>query len=64
MSMNNPLLIKNARAVNEGSISETDLLLRGGRIERIESNISAESSMDVLDAGGAWLLPGMIDDPT
>lgn len=62
MSMDKPLLIKNARAVNEGSISETDLLLRGGRIERIESTLSAEPSMDVLDAGGAWLLPGMIDD--
>jgi dihydroorotase len=62
MSMDKPLLIKNARAVNEGSISETDLLLRGGRIERIDSTLSAEPSMDVLDAGGAWLLPGMIDD--
>jgi dihydroorotase len=60
--MDKPLLIKNARAVNEGSVFETDLLLRDGRIERIDSAIAAESSMDLLDAGGAWLLPGMIDD--
>jgi len=60
--MDKPLLIKNARAVNEGSVFETDLLLRDGRIERIDTAIDADSSMDLLDAGGAWLLPGMIDD--
>jgi len=60
--MNTPLLIKNVRAVNEGSVTEADLLLREGRIERIESSIPADPSMEVLDAGGAWLLPGMIDD--
>jgi len=60
--MDKPLLIKNARAVNEGSAFETDLLLRDGRIERIDNAIGAEPSMDLLDAAGAWLLPGMIDD--
>jgi dihydroorotase len=60
--MNTTLLIQNARLVNEDSIVEADLLIRDGRIERIESSIAAKPSTEVLDAGGAWLLPGMIDD--
>ena len=60
--MNKPLLIKNARLVNEGTIFESDLLVRDGRIARIDPAIDADASMEILDAGGAWLLPGMIDD--
>jgi len=60
--MKNQLLIKNAKLVNEGSITESDLLVKNGRIERIAPGISADPPMDVLDAAGAWLLPGMIDD--
>ena len=61
--MNNPFLIKNARLVNEGEILEGDLLIRNGRIERIDNAIEAPAGAEVLDAAGAWLLPGMIDDP-
>jgi dihydroorotase len=60
--MKNQLLIKNAKLVNEGSIIESDLLVKNGRIERMAPGISADPAMDVLDAEGAWLLPGMIDD--
>ena len=60
--MKNSLLIKNARLVNEGAITEADLLVVDGRIARIESSLGADPSTQVLDADGAWLLPGMIDD--
>ena len=60
--MNQSLLIKNARLVNEGSIRNGDLLVRNGRIEKIDPSIAAEHSTEVIDAAGAWLLPGMIDD--
>jgi len=60
--MNKPLLIKNARLVNDGVVSEGDLLLRDGRIARIDAAIVGDASLEVLDAEGAWLLPGMIDD--
>jgi len=60
--MNRPLLITNARLVNEGTHSESDLLIRDGRIARIDPAINAEDSMEIIDAAGAWLLPGMIDD--
>ena len=60
--MNNSLLIKNARMVNEGNMTNGDLMIRRGRIEKIDSSIDADDSIPVLDAGGAFLLPGMIDD--
>jgi len=60
--MNNSLLIKNARMVNEGRTTNSDLLIRRGRIEKIDSSIEANDALPVLDADGALLLPGMIDD--
>ena len=60
--MNETLLIKNARMVNEGVIQSGDLLIRQGRIEKIAPSISAPAQSVVLDAAGAHLLPGMIDD--
>jgi len=60
--MNETLLIKNARMVNEGAITKGDLLVRDGRIAKIASSINAPAQCVVLDAAGAHLLPGMIDD--
>ncbi len=56
------MLITNARLVNEGRITEADLLIRGDRIEKIASSIAAPAGVEVLDAAGRLLLPGMIDD--
>jgi len=56
------LLITNARLVNEGSIRDTDLLISGDRIEKIDTGISAPDGASVIDAGGKYVLPGMIDD--
>ena len=55
-------LITNARLVNEGAISEVDVLIRGNRIERVDRTISAGTNVDVYDAKGKYLLPGLIDD--
>ena len=60
--MNETLLIKNARMVNEGEIHMGDLLIRNGRIAKIASSISAPAQCVVLEAAGAHLMPGMIDD--
>lgn len=60
--MTHTTLIKNARMVNENVIRNGDLLIRNGRIERIDDSISADQITDIIDAKGAWLLPGMIDD--
>ncbi len=56
------LLISNARLVNEGDVRDTDVLIEGERIARIDSRIAAPDGAKVIDAAGKFLLPGMIDD--
>ena len=58
----NDWLVTNAHIVNEGRRYDADLRVRDGRIERIDSQIAANANEKVFDAGGRWLLPGMIDD--
>ena len=60
--MAGPLLITNARLVNEGTTRETDVLIRGERIEKIANRITPDGAHEVIDANGRLLLPGMIDD--
>ncbi|SNY94616.1 dihydroorotase [Flagellimonas pacifica] len=54
-------ILKNATAVNENTIFETDVLLNGDVIERLDSNISDDNA-NVIDLKGNLLLPGVIDD--
>ena len=56
------LLITNARLVNECETKDADVLIERERIERIGSGLSAGEKVQVLDAQGMFLLPGMIDD--
>ncbi|MEK9565765.1 MAG: dihydroorotase [Flavobacteriaceae bacterium] len=56
------LLIKNATVVNENKIFECDLLIRGNRIEKIADTIEASAAIEVFDATGKIILPGLIDD--
>lgn len=56
------LLITNARLVNEGEVRDADVLVENDRIARVDSYIAAPEGADVIDAGGMYLLPGMIDD--
>lgn len=55
------LLITNARIVNEGTITEGDLLVRDGRIAEIGAGIGKAADR-TLDAAGRVLMPAMIDD--
>ena len=54
--------IVNARLVNEGRVHESQLRIAGGRIDAIAPTLAARPGETVVDAAGAWLLPGMIDD--
>ncbi len=58
------ILIKNAKIANEGQVVESDLLIKGERIDKIAGDINASQYPDVqvYDAQGKLLLPGMIDD--
>lgn len=55
------ILIKNATLVNEGSRKESDLLIEGAHIARIDTDISDDRAK-VIDVRGNYLLPGLIDD--
>ena len=56
------ILITNARLINEGEIRDADVLIIGDRIEQIGSGILSAPGVDVIDAEGRYLIPGMIDD--
>ncbi len=56
------ILILNVQAINEGKISETDLFINNGRIEKIGKDLSSTPANTVIDGKGKFLLPGVIDD--
>ena len=57
------ILIKNAKIVNEGKITEGDIFVEEGIIVEISNSISAKSpDVHIFDAEGTYLLPGLIDD--
>ncbi|MEL0294697.1 MAG: dihydroorotase [Cryomorphaceae bacterium] len=61
--MSKSYLIKNARIVNEGKVVEGDVLIEAGRIAKIDSSIGPKSAnVNVIDAEGKYLIPGIIDD--
>ncbi|WP_143884839.1 dihydroorotase [Chryseobacterium binzhouense] len=55
-------LIKNAKIVNEGIVSQNDILIENDLISRISNNISEDNVDQIIDASGKYLLPGVIDD--
>lgn len=56
------VLIKNATIVNENKQELKDVLIKQGRIERIDSSLQPSSGTRVINAEGLHLLPGVIDD--
>ena len=61
--MNN-YLIKNAKIVNKGVVSKGFVLVRGGIIRAVGTGEpgTEQELAEVVDAGGKYLLPGVIDD--
>jgi dihydroorotase-like cyclic amidohydrolase len=58
----NILLITNAIVVNENKLVESDILVVDGYIDQVGPNLSHRSVDQVIDAGGSYVLPGVIDD--
>jgi len=57
------VLIKNAKIVNENKITEGDVFIENGIIVEIAESISAKSpDVNIYDAEGTYLIPGLIDD--
>lgn len=55
-------LIKNARIVTDFNIVEGDLLVENGKISRIDRDITPSGSVQIHEAHGKYLIPGVIDD--
>ncbi len=57
------LLIKNANllTVTHGRIPNGSVLVRNGKIAAFGANVAAPAGTDVVDAGGKFLTPGLID---
>lgn len=54
-------IIKEARIINEGKIFNGDVLIRDGRIERIDASLDIGEANEIR-AEGLYLMPGIIDD--
>ncbi|HEU4629597.1 MAG TPA: amidohydrolase [Gemmatimonadaceae bacterium] len=56
-------LIRNATVltVTKGTLPNTDLLLRDGKIAQIGQNLSAPTGARVIDATGKYVMPGIVD---
>ena len=55
-------LIKNVKIINENQIFESDILIDGCYIKKISKSISAENNFNIVEGGGKYLIPGVIDD--
>lgn len=58
----NTTIIKNASIVNENKNFRGDVLIKNGRIEKIDHSISVVENCLEIDATNLHLLPGCIDD--
>src|SRR6478672_3670019 len=59
----NEVLIKNATVLTaaKGTLENTDILIRDGKIARIGKNLSASAGSQTFDATGKYVTPGIID---
>jgi len=56
-------LIRNATVltVTHGTLQNTDVLLRNGKIAAIGKNLNAPANARIIDATGKYILPGIVD---
>jgi imidazolonepropionase-like amidohydrolase len=57
------MLIKNGTVltVTKGTLTETDVLVKDGKIAQIGKNLAAPQGVKVIDASGLYVMPGIID---
>lgn len=56
-------LIRNATilTITHGSLENSDILIRGGKIAAIGKNLKASESARVIDGSGKFVMPGIVD---
>ena len=57
------ILIKNATVltITKGTLQNTDVLVKDGKISQLGKNIAAPAGYKVIDATGLFVMPGIID---
>ncbi len=57
------MLIKNGTVltITKGTLENSDVLIENGKITRIGKNIAAPKGVEVVDATGLYVMPGIID---
>lgn len=60
-SINGPLVFTNGRLVNSRSVEEGQLVVENGIITAVGPNVSRPRGAEVIDVGGLYILPGVID---
>ncbi len=60
--MSKSILLKGGTIINEGKQFVADILIKNGRIERIDSSISVNYALEEINVEGKLILPGCIDD--
>ena len=57
------VLIKNATVltITRGTLRDTDILVRNGKIVRLGKNLKAPDGVVTIDASGLYVMPGIID---
>lgn len=55
------IIIKNGQVINRGKIEVKDILIKAGRIERIDNQIHTSADIEI-NAEGKHVIPGIIDD--
>ena len=48
--------------ITNGDLSDTDVLIRDGKIAEIGQNLEAPEGFRVIDASGRFVMPGILDD--
>lgn len=57
------ILIKNGTVITitDGTLENTDVLVRNGKIDRIGKNLKTPNGVEEVDATGKFVMPGIID---
>ncbi len=55
-------LIHGGHLVNEGRVTDGDIIIEDGDIQAVGSLADVDKSVNVIDASGCYVLPGIIDD--
>lgn len=57
------MLIKNGTVltITKGTLENTDVLIEKGKIKQVGKNLSAPAGVEVVDATGLYVMPGIID---